>query len=200
MFWLHLCPTCSNHRFQIGGLVKARANSGPNSQVRRYDSYNKQVVSTKMKSSTFLLKPWSPWWFSTKNLQIAIWSHVKNGGEVYPSIHLSQRWRNCNLRNWRPWVLGKWNCAPFRGNWLELDDWPWVFVGWTGLEGRASCVFFLCIDVHRFVSKRLGLMSFVLFLKNSWQIHEWGGLAFSRMILKTLRWARQIQPHFPRIN
>lgn len=116
------------------------------------------------------------------------WSHLKNGGESHPSIHLSQRWRNCNSRNWRPWVLGKWNCAPSVGtgwNWMIGPGFLLDEQGWK--EGLLE--FFLCIDVLWFVSKRLRLMRFVLFLKNSFM-----KASFFQVILKTLRWVRQIQP------
>lgn len=110
--------------------------------------------------------------------------------KIHPSIfRMLKELQLAELETMSPWQV---KLCPLRRNWLELEDWPWFLLdeqGWK--EGLLS--FFLFIDVHRFVSKRLGLMRFVLFLKNSFDSWMWGA-SFFQVILKTLRWVRQIQP------
>ena len=58
-----------------------------------------------------------------------MWSHVKNGGEVYPSIHPSifRSAEGIATRGVGDHESLASEIVPPR-NWLELDDWPRVFV------------------------------------------------------------------------
>ena len=159
---LHLCPTCSS-RFQIGGLQSSITPT--NSQVW---CIRNKWCQLKWDLQHFCWNPENGVFSTTKSL-LCHWSHVpaKN-----PSIHRAC-WRNCNSRNWRPWVLGKWNCAPSIGtgwNWPIGPGFCWM--NRAMLERRASWFFCSLMFVGLFL--RLGLMSFVLFLKNSFDSWMWG--------------------------